>query len=145
MLFGQKRMYPENNSGKECWPYLIGRVNPACGHKEVRRPTGHIMVTTRYSDQQGSKSRQKIVRLYKQWHRPISKQSIKPPYSISRVILLASFSSMCPLLRLTVRRFPAPRTGHSGPARTRGTSSPRTPPTPPKSETLASLVGGGDV
>ena len=28
------------------------------------------MVTTRYSDQQGSKSRQKIMRLYKQWHRP---------------------------------------------------------------------------
>ena len=28
------------------------------GHKEIRRPTGHIMVTTRYSDQQGSKSRQ---------------------------------------------------------------------------------------
>ena len=28
-------------------------ANPACGHKEVRRSTGHIMVTTRhcYSDQ----------------------------------------------------------------------------------------------
>ena len=46
-------------------------ANPACGHKEVRRSTGHIMVTTRYSDQQGSKSRQKVMRLYKQWHRPI--------------------------------------------------------------------------
>ena len=43
---------------------------------------GHIMVTTRYSDQQGSKSRQKVMRLYKQWHRPISKRFIKPPYSI---------------------------------------------------------------
>ena len=42
------------------------------------------MVTTRYSDQQGSKSRQKAMRLYKQWHRPISKRFIKPPYSISR-------------------------------------------------------------
>ena len=51
-------------------------------HKEVRRSTGHIMVTTRYSDQQGSKSRQKVMRLYKQWHRPISKRFIKPPYSI---------------------------------------------------------------
>ena len=40
------------------------------------------MVTTRYSDQQGSKSRQKVMRLYKQWHRPISKRFIKPPYSI---------------------------------------------------------------
>ena len=30
--------------------------NPACGHKEAQRSTGHIMVTTRYSDQQGSKS-----------------------------------------------------------------------------------------
>ena len=36
--------------------------------------------TTRYSDQQGSKSRQKVMRLYKRWHRPIiSKRFIKPP------------------------------------------------------------------
>ena len=61
----------------------LSNVNPACGHKEVRRSTGHIMVTTRYySDQQGSKSRQKVMRPYKQWHRPISKRFIKPPYSI---------------------------------------------------------------
>ena len=46
--------------------------------------TGHIMVTTRYSEQQGSKSRQTVMRLYKQWHRPMSKRFIKPPYSISR-------------------------------------------------------------
>ena len=59
----------------------LSNANPACGHKEVRRSTGHIMVTTRYSDQQGSKSRQKVMRLYKQWHRPISKRFIKPPYS----------------------------------------------------------------
>ena len=32
------------------------KYNPACGHKEVPRSTGHIVVTTRYSDQQGSKS-----------------------------------------------------------------------------------------
>ena len=56
----------------------LSNANPACGHKEVRRSTGHIMVTTRYSDQQGSKSRQKVMRLYKQWHRPISKRFIKP-------------------------------------------------------------------
>ena len=47
-----------------------------------QRSTGHIMVTTRYSDQQASKSRQKVMRLYKQWHRPISKRFIKPSYSI---------------------------------------------------------------
>ena len=29
--------------------------------------------------QQGSKSRQKVIRLYKRWHRPITKQFIKPP------------------------------------------------------------------
>ena len=40
---------------------------------------GHIMVTTRSSDQQGSKSRQKVMRLYKRWHRPITKRYIKPP------------------------------------------------------------------
>ena len=34
---------------------------------------------TRYSDQQGSKSRQKVMRLYTRWHRPISKRFIKPP------------------------------------------------------------------
>ena len=38
----------------------------------------------RYSDQQGSKSRQKVMRLYRRWHRPISKRFIKPPYSIHR-------------------------------------------------------------
>ena len=36
---------------------------------------GHIMVTTRYSDQQGSKSRQNVMRPYKQWHRQMSKGS----------------------------------------------------------------------
>ena len=50
------------------------------------------MVTTRYSDQQGSKLRQKVMRLGKQWHRPISKRFIKPPYSISRA---ASIDSDC--------------------------------------------------
>ena len=60
----------------------IKRQSRLWSHKEVRRSTGHIMVTTRYSDQQGSKSRQKVMRLYKRWHRPISKRFIKPPYSI---------------------------------------------------------------
>ena len=32
-----------------------------------------MMVTTHYSDQQGSKSRQNVMRLHKQWHRPIIK------------------------------------------------------------------------
>ena len=38
----------------------------------------------------GSKSRQKVIRLYKQWHRPISKRFIKPPYSISRATSIDS-------------------------------------------------------
>ena len=36
MLFGQKRMYPKNNSGRECcWPYLIGQhpLSPVFGQK----------------------------------------------------------------------------------------------------------------
>ena len=45
----------------------LSNVNPVCGHKEVPRSTGHIVETTRYSDQQESKSRQKVMRLYKQW------------------------------------------------------------------------------
>ena len=53
--------------------YYLSNADPACGRKEVRRTTGHIMVTTRYSEQQGgSKSRQNVMRLYKQWHRPIN-------------------------------------------------------------------------
>ena len=48
------------------------------------------MVTTRYSDQQGSKSRQKVMRLYKQWHRPISRRFIKPLCSISRATSIDS-------------------------------------------------------
>ena len=68
----------------------LSSANPACGHKEVRRSTGHIIVTTRYSDQQGSKSRQKVMRLYKQRRRPISKRFIKPPYSISRATSIDS-------------------------------------------------------
>ena len=60
-------------------PSNIRVANPVRGHKEVPRPMGHIMVTTRYSDQQGSKSRQKVMRLYKRWHRPITKRFIKPP------------------------------------------------------------------
>ena len=64
-------------SGYEC-----GGVFPA-GDIQVPRSTGHIMVTTRYSDQQRSNSRQIVTRLYKQCHRPISNRFIKPPYSIS--------------------------------------------------------------
>ncbi|CAM9918724.1 unnamed protein product [Ascophyllum nodosum] len=36
----------------------LSNANPARGHKEVRRSTGHIMVTARYSNQLGSKLRQ---------------------------------------------------------------------------------------
>ena len=64
----------------------------ACGREEVPRSTGHIVVTTRYSDQQGSKSRQKVMRLYKQWRRPMSKKRfIKiPRYAISRATWIDS-------------------------------------------------------
>ena len=36
----------------------LSNANGARGHKEVRRPTGLIVVTNRYSNQQGSNSRQ---------------------------------------------------------------------------------------
>ena len=42
----------------------LSYANPARGHKEVRRSTDNIMVTTRYSDQQGSKSRQDPYQVY---------------------------------------------------------------------------------
>ena len=44
-------------------PYIPSNnmdANPVRRHKEVSRSTGHIMVTARYSDQQRSKSRQKV-------------------------------------------------------------------------------------
>ena len=54
---------------------------------------------TRYSNQQRSKSRQNVMRLYKQWHRPmLSKRFIKPPYSISRA---TSIDSNCCRLATT--------------------------------------------
>ena len=45
---------------------------------------------TRYSDQQGSKSRQKVMHLYKHRHRPMSKRFIIPPYSIPRATSIDS-------------------------------------------------------
>ena len=71
---------------------LSNANNPACGYKEVPRSTGHIVATTRYSDQQGSKSRKKNMRLCKQWFRPLSERINKPSYSISRA---ASIDSDC--------------------------------------------------
>ena len=41
VLFGQKRMYPENNSGIECcWPYLIGQhpLSSVFGQKRPGTP-----------------------------------------------------------------------------------------------------------
>ena len=78
--------------GPQPCPVIYVVANPVRCHKEVPRSTGHIMVTTPYSDQQGSESPQKVMRLCKQWHRPISKRLIKPPYSISRA---ASIYSEC--------------------------------------------------
>ena len=42
----------------------LSNANPAHGHKDIPRSTSHIMVTTRYSDQQEFKSRKKVMRLY---------------------------------------------------------------------------------
>ena len=80
-----KKLWRHNKSAID-----LSNVNPACGHKEVRRSTSHILVTTRYSDPQGSKSRQKVMRLYKQRQRPMSKRFIKPPYSITRATSIDS-------------------------------------------------------
>ena len=78
---GRSRVRTRIPSARRLGPYPVIYVvaNPVRGHKEVPRSTGHIMVTTRYSDQQGSKSRQKVMRLYKRWHRPIAKRFIKLP------------------------------------------------------------------
>ena len=41
VLFSQKRMHPENNSGRECcWPYLIGQhpLSPVFGQKRPGTP-----------------------------------------------------------------------------------------------------------
>ena len=38
----------------------LSNANPAHGHKDIPRSTSHIMVTTRYSDQQEFKSRKKL-------------------------------------------------------------------------------------
>ena len=82
------------------YPVIYVVANPVRGHKEVPRSTGRILVTTRYSNQVGSKSRQKVMRLFKQWHRPISKRFIKPPLlhiesSLDRLGLLSPIDSDC--------------------------------------------------
>ena len=41
VLFGRKRLYPENNCGRECcWPYLIGQhpLSPVFGQKRPGTP-----------------------------------------------------------------------------------------------------------
>ena len=53
-----KKLWRHNKSAID-----LSNADPACGHKEVRRSTGHIMMTIRYSDQQVSTSRQKVMRL----------------------------------------------------------------------------------
>ena len=69
---GSRRRAVGDHTRTQPYPVIYVVANPVRGHKEVPRSTGHIMVTTRYSDQQGSKSRQKVMRLYKRWHRPIT-------------------------------------------------------------------------
>ena len=41
----------------------LSNINPARGYKEVRRSTSHVIVTTRYSSQQRSKSQQTSCRI----------------------------------------------------------------------------------
>ena len=41
-----KKLWRHNKSAID-----LSNANPACGHREVRRSTGHIMVTTRYDTQ----------------------------------------------------------------------------------------------
>ena len=50
-----KKIRRHNKSAKD-----LSNANPACGHKKVVRSKCHIMVTIRYSDQKGSKSRHKL-------------------------------------------------------------------------------------
>ena len=85
--FAESGAYPPDRelpgSPRQCSLPLACR-HPPEGH-QIRarkrvpaRSTGHIMVATRYSDQQGSKSRQKVMRLHMR-HRPITKRFIKLP------------------------------------------------------------------
>ena len=50
----------------------LSNVNPSRGHKEVRRPTGHIMAITRYANQQRSRSRR-------------NRYQVQPPDSIGNL------------------------------------------------------------
>ena len=60
----------------------LSNADPGCGRKKLPRSTGPIVMITRYSGQQGSKSRQNGMRFCKQWYRPVSKWFIEPltPY-----------------------------------------------------------------
>ena len=44
--------------GPRTYPVLCTVASPVRGHEQVRRSTDHFMLTTRYSNQQGSKLRQ---------------------------------------------------------------------------------------
>ena len=76
----------------------LSNANPAYSHKDIPRSTSHIMVTTRYSDQQEFNRKKGYATLRRQWDRPISKWFIKPPYAISRA---ASIDSDCRRLPTT--------------------------------------------
>ena len=96
-------MVPLSYRGRPAVIYVV--ANPLRGDEEVPRSTGHIMVTTCYLDQQGSKSRQKVMRLYKRWHRPITKRFIKPfllhiESSLDRVRLLSPTHDQTSILLL---------------------------------------------
>ena len=63
----------------------LSNANPARGHKDVRRwSTGHIVVTTRYSNQQGFKIATK----------PLPDQ-VQPPENIENVLALSRRCLLC--------------------------------------------------
>ena len=71
------------------------------GMVEARSVNVKKTTTKNNNNQEGSKSRQKVMRFYKQWHRPISKRFIKPPYYfISRATSIDS--ECCRLPRTSV-------------------------------------------
>ena len=54
-----KKLQGHNKSATD-----LSNANPAHGHKDIPRSWSHIMVTTRYSDQQKFESRKIVMRLY---------------------------------------------------------------------------------
>ena len=71
------------------YPVLYAIANPVvvCSNKEVQKSTGHIMVTARYSNQQGSKSLQILVGPTTREHRKLM--------GVKTISLGTNYSSHC--------------------------------------------------